>query len=303
MTGDSIDGGWPWRPGRLDKLRAMTRRIILRTLGDRGEARLHGAYHGVLRKIGRFGPPENPATLALLGSVAARSRTIIDVGANVGRYAWFLRRRARPGATLIAVEPHPGTARLLRTAVGAFPGSTILELAASDRDGGAGLMVPDGAFGSPVTGLAWVKAPADTDHGSSIAISLRRLDGLISDGTVAANGPVLLKIDVEGGEGRVLRGADELLRQHRPIIYLECQVAHLARQGETADEVWALLALAGYRLFASTPDGLVPMRAVDDRVINYLAIPDLDGRDDDERLDPLAIGEILDAWAARTSRP
>jgi hypothetical protein len=163
-------------------------------------------------------------------------------------------------------------------------------------------MVPDGEFGNPVPGLAWVRAPADTDQTSSIAIGLRRLDGLISDGSVTAIGPVLLKIDVEGGEGRVLRGAAGLLRQHRPIIYLECQVAHLARQGETADDVWDLLERAGYRLFASQAGGVVPMHAVDDRVVNYLAVPDLDGLADEEPLDPVAIVEILDAWAARTSR-
>jgi FkbM family methyltransferase len=302
MTGHSIDGPPAWRPGPRDKLRALARRLVLRTLGNRGEERLHEAYHGVLRRTGRFGPPEDDGTVALLSAVSARSRTIIDVGANVGRYAWFLRRGAGPDAKLFALEPHPGTARLLRAAVGALSGSTVLEIAASDRDGSSGLMVPDGSFGTPVPGLAWVRAPADTDEVHSIKIGLRRLDSLVADGTVAVAGPVFLKIDVEGGEGRVLRGADALLRRYRPIIYFECQVASLARQGQTADEVWDELAQAGYGLFASAAGELVPMHAVDDRVVNYFGIPDLDGLGKDKPLDAVAIGAILNAWAARTSR-
>jgi hypothetical protein len=163
-------------------------------------------------------------------------------------------------------------------------------------------MVPDGSFGTPVPGLAWVRATADTGEAGSIEIGLRRLDGLIADGTVTVAGPVFLKIDVEGGEGRVLRGADRLLREHRPIIYFECQVAPLARQGQTADEVWDNLAQAGYGLFASEAGELIPMQSVDDRVVNYFGIPDLDDPGKNIRLDAVAIGAILDAWAARTSR-
>jgi FkbM family methyltransferase len=302
MTGDPIDGGPQWRPGRLDKLRALARRALLGTLGDRGDERLHEAYHRVLRRIGRFGPPEDDATVALLSAIAVRSRTIIDVGANVGRYAWFLRRRARPDARLFALEPHPDAARLLQVAVGALPGSTVLELGASDRDGSAGLVVPDGAFGSPVHGLAWVRAPVDNDPTGAIEIDLRRLDGLIADGIVTVVGPVFLKIDVEGGEGRVLRGAAGLLRRHRPIIYFECQAGPLARQGQTPEEVWRELVQAGYRLFASGVAGLVPMHAVNPQVVNYLGIPDTDGPEREEPLDAAATGAMLDAWAARTSR-
>ena len=301
MTVDRAADRPPWRPGSLGRLRAVARMILLGAVGDRGEERLHAAYHDVLRRTGRFGPPEDQATIAVLGAAAARSRTIIDVGANVGRYAWLLRQRARPETRLYALEPHPGAARLLRNTLRRLPDCAVLELAASDRDGSAGLRVPNGAFGSSVSALAWVEPPHETISEELIGINLRRLDSLVEDGTMKVVGPILLKIDVEGGEGHVLRGAAQLLRRHRPVIYFECQVESLARQGETPDGIWDQLEGAGYHVLANRAGTFVPMSGVDGEVVNYLAVPDLTGADRQGPLERASIEARLDTWAARTA--
>lgn len=289
-----------WRPGRLDRARALARRLLAATLGHRGEAMAHSVYHRFLRSVGRFGPPEDITTMAALRAIASRSRTIIDVGANVGRYSWFLGRHARGNTKLIALEPHPGSARLLRSAVGAVPGSVVLELAAAETDGCAGLIVPTGAFGSSIAGLAWVDSGPHGDAESAIRIRVRRLDGLIEDGTITVVGPVFMKIDVEGGEASVLRGAVGLLKRHRPVIYFECQTALLARHGETPEGVWQGLGRAGYRIFAIRAGAFVPMLGVEPDIVNYLCIPDVATSDGTEPLDVTALGKVLDAWASHT---
>jgi hypothetical protein len=53
----------------------------------------------------------------------------------------------------------------------------------------------------------------------------------------------LLKIDVEGMESAVLRGATNLIRQHRPIIYCEMNRA------DTADELASVLRMLGYDIY------------------------------------------------------
>jgi FkbM family methyltransferase len=288
-----------WQPGALARTRALVRRALLLSMGRRGEELFHAAYHDVLRGTGHFGPPEDQTTLKTLGSVARSSNTIIDVGANVGRYAWFLRRSAPPHAALFALEPNPDAARLLRRTVRRLAGTVVLELAAGERDGPAELILPQGAFGSDVPALSWVQRPGEGRQADAMPIRLRRLDGLIEDGTIVVTGPVLLKVDVEGGEMGVLRGAADLLERYRPIVYLECQAVSLARQGETPADLWNLLEHAGYRLFGSREGQLVPMRQAETEVANYLALPDMPTSDADEPFDRAALDAIIRSWAVR----
>ncbi len=300
-AGEPPPDGSEWRPGRLDRVRALGRRAVISTLGDGVEGRLRGVYHRVLRRAGRFGPPEDEATAAVLAAVAARSRTIFDIGANVGRYAWFLQRHASSRSMLFALEPHPVAARLLRSAVGASPRCMVLEVAAADRDEIAELVVPDDPFGTPVSALAWVRSQRGGKDRRVLRIATRRIDGLIGDGTISVTDPVFMKIDVEGAEGRVLRGAAGLLRRHRPVIYFECQTRSAARQGETPEGVWDELGQAGYRIFANGAGRFVPVDRIQPEAANYLAIPGLDGVDGDQPLDAAAIIAIIDRWATRGS--
>jgi hypothetical protein len=60
--------------------------------------------------------------------------------------------------------------------------------------------------------------------------------------------PSLIKIDVEGGEYKVLRGAERTLRRFRPYIMAECADIMLAEQGSSSSDVLNLLAAFGYRV-------------------------------------------------------
>ena len=59
--------------------------------------------------------------------------------------------------------------------------------------------------------------------------------------------PVALKIDVEGWELDVLRGAAELLRNARPVVLLSVQPDVLPKLGRTVAEVEDFLRTVGYR--------------------------------------------------------
>ena len=58
-----------------------------------------------------------------------------------------------------------------------------------------------------------------------------------------------MKIDVEGAEMKVLRGGENLLREHLPTLFLEVHPKKLRRIGSSAEEVYDLLRDAGYRVF------------------------------------------------------
>jgi len=99
----------------------------------------------------------------------------------------------------------------------------------------------------------------------------------------------------------VLRGAAELLEHARPIIYFECQESSLARQGETASDVWQALVRSGYCILAQRAGHLVAMDGVDESIVNYLAVPDLPRPAGELTVGGVELAAILDAWATRTS--
>jgi FkbM family methyltransferase len=65
--------------------------------------------------------------------------------------------------------------------------------------------------------------------------------------------PAIVKIDVEGAEAEVIRGAAALLRDVHPILFLELHVDELERRGESAQALLAQLTVTGYRF--AEPDG------------------------------------------------
>jgi len=65
--------------------------------------------------------------------------------------------------------------------------------------------------------------------------------------------PAIVKIDVEGAEGEVIRGASALLRTARPVLFLELHLDELERRGESVENLLRTLDENGYRF--AEPDG------------------------------------------------
>lgn len=144
-----------------------------------------------------------------------------DVGANKGSYLYWMSRWA---GKVVAFEPQPGLADYLSRACRSLGLSnvTVERSGVSDVSGTRNLYVP--SENSPEASLV---CHADA---RSIPISVVALDDYFGPAERVA----LLKIDVEGGELDVLKGAERILRQHRPVLLLECEQRHLS-QGTVAD--------------------------------------------------------------------
>jgi FkbM family methyltransferase len=131
---------------------------------------------------------------------------VIDIGANIGNHAVFF--AAVLGAPVHALEPYGPSHELLEINIAAngLDGRVVpYRLAAGDTAGAASPRPgPPGNLGA--TRMAFGEGD----------VSVRRLD------TLDLRGPVgLLKVDVEGAEPAVLRGAERLIRTWLPDVMVE----------------------------------------------------------------------------------
>jgi FkbM family methyltransferase len=190
----------------------------------------------------------------------------IDAGANVGLIASPMAAAVGRGGAVWAIEPLPrNLARLqrLRDAndlsqltilpVALAATASTAELRLSAAPGGSGW----GSFVSPWAGEATVSVPTAP------------LDDLVA--SHAPDRPLrLLKVDLEGYEREMLRGATATLTDHRPVVACEFHDPLLRAAGSSSGDLLAAFADLGY-----APDDASRRlaTALDGRVVDLLLVP------------------------------
>ena len=179
--------------------------------------------------------------------VVAPGMTVLDVGASFGLYAVAAAREVGPSGRVVAFEPARRTAAALRLHLawnGVADRVEVMEAVVSDRSGRetfweqgtsfvASVLEPaaraeDGSFPTPVEA---VRLPAVT------------LDGFCAE---RALDPDVVKVDVEGNETRVVRGARRILAARRATLFVEVHDAFAEAAGGSVDDLFAELAAAGW---------------------------------------------------------
>jgi len=154
---------------------------------------------------------------------------VYDIGANVGYYTLLAAVLVGEEGKVYAFEPLPRNVDFLRKHVklNSFDHVNIIEAAVSDRSGRA-------AFD-----LGASSAMGHISESGEIDVRLVCLDDFL--GARDIQPPDFMKVDVEGAEFEVLRGARSLLKQHHPILFLD------THQREAHQPAIALLEELGYK--------------------------------------------------------
>ena len=150
---------------------------------------------------------------ALLSSLLDEGDWAIDVGANIGHYTKRMSDLVGQAGRVIAFEPVVDTFSLLAANVQncEFQNVTLLNAAAADATGLASISIPHFENGT----LNYYEASIN-DEDQGLSVMTMAIDSLQLDTRVR-----LLKIDAEGHELAVLRGAINLLRRCKPILIVE----------------------------------------------------------------------------------
>jgi FkbM family methyltransferase len=168
-----------------------------------------------------------------------RVATVLDVGANRGQFAVHARHRW-PNATVISFEPLPLAAARMRALFARDPNVRVEELALGASSGWADLHLSradDSSSLLPI-GAQQVKLFPGTDEVGTTPVRVQRLDDVLAAADLSR--PVLLKIDVQGGELGVLQGAATVLGAI-DVIICECSWLELYDGQALADDVIAFL--------------------------------------------------------------
>jgi FkbM family methyltransferase len=181
----------------------------------------------------------------------------LDVGAHKGRYTYWMRRAVGPGGRVRAFEPQPRLAAYLEAAVArlGWRNVEVRRCAVGDAVGSAVLHVP---------GERGVSAGASLDSAAyaegsplHLACEVTTLDRE----TEGVSRVALVKVDVEGHEWQVFRGAERLLRGDAPVLLFECERRHL--RDHAMAEVFGWLEGLGYEGAFFAPVALRPLAEFD----------------------------------------
>lgn len=145
---------------------------------------------------------------ALFAEAARRARVVYDLGAHVGFYTLAAARHQPAGGHVYAFEPHPRNLSFLRRhlALNRAANATVIAAAVADRSGRAALRE------GPTPATAQLAADG------TVHVPVVALDEMVIAGRLPP--PELVKIDVEGADPAVLRGAERILRDARPTLFL-----------------------------------------------------------------------------------
>jgi FkbM family methyltransferase len=162
----------------------------------------------------------------------------IDVGCHLGVMLHQMVTLA-PGGTHHAFEPVPYKAAWLWRK---FPTVTVHQLALSDHDS-----VDQFYVNNDSSALSALRPAEGTDVNDAISVETRCLDDVVPDDLPIG----FVKIDAIGAEPLVMKGADRLLRKHRPMVLFESSQASLGYFDLTASMIYDYLVDdLGYQLLS-----------------------------------------------------
>jgi FkbM family methyltransferase len=173
-------------------------------------------------------------TLAILGKLLKHGDTFVDCGAHQGLFTVVAAAIVGSAGSVIAFEPVPSSAAMLveNVRLNGFENVQVIKCALADTEGTRQFFISGGAAGTSSFVLG---------EGTEIIVDTTTLDRAIGDLPVR-----LVKVDVEGAELAVLRGADKLLASDADWI-IEIEPSNLARQGTRTEDLVDVLTSSGRR--------------------------------------------------------
>lgn len=193
-----------------------------------------------------------PNTANALAQLSKPGNVVFDIGANVGSHTLPLAKLVGTEGMVYAFEPVEWARKKLKRNIelNSFKNIRLVPVALSDQIQMHGSEQFRASF--KITSQADVGADGELTQNWWNACDHLDTDFDTLDAFVKKNGLIrldLIKLDVDGYEGKVMRGAIKTLDHFRPIILMEIAPSWAKARGESLSEIVNNLSNIGYRFF------------------------------------------------------
>jgi FkbM family methyltransferase len=186
-----------------------------------------------------------PETIPVFLRLVTPDSVVLDIGAHTGIYSLLAARRSCT-ATIHAIEPVPRVFALLEANVARNKALNVQchRLAFAEEEKVTQLYVPRQPFPMMTSML-----PGWREDSEAIEMSTLTVDSFVAQ--LEIDRVDVIKLDTEGTEALVLKGAECVLRESQPFVFCEVLLV-----GNTAKKLGSLFTKAGYSSFLLAEDGV-----------------------------------------------
>lgn len=191
-----------------------------------------------------------PELSRIMSRVLRPGDSFIDCGANIGYFSCMAATLVgHRGGQVVSIDANPYCIERIRDskAVGHYANLHIIPCAVGDRDGQIEFNLANDRMYSSLANLNGLDF---TSTKSTIVVPLRKLDDILRESSFECRRPVrLIKLDVEGAEIDVLRGAEDAINaKSLDYIYVEIHDKQIRLRGQDPQRLLSLLAARGFEL-------------------------------------------------------
>ncbi|MFN0187174.1 MAG: FkbM family methyltransferase [Bacteroidia bacterium] len=192
-------------------------------------------------------------------SISRDNCVILDIGANCGQFSLVLAAALlKSGLSqfkIHAFEPNPYVYQLLRSNLDINPQLdqyvSCHQLAVGNEVGEIGF-----TFDPKNSGAGAITQAPENLGKENIKTRIDRLNNIVEALTISRID--FIKIDVEGFEPEVLAGAEKVIKEFHPWLYVEITPAWFQQRGHSADSVISKLLGWGYELLGEYNEEFLP---------------------------------------------
>lgn len=200
--------------------------------------------------ISRFTPTSHPVARRKQILESYKIDTVLDIGANSGQFAQQLRGDIGYTLRILSFEPLSAAFELLKANAKADPAWEVFHFAIGDTEETREINIAENSYSSSLLNMlpSHLKSAPSSKYIGKEVIDIKTLDALFGDLCKTAKN-VYMKIDTQGFESRVLKGAEKSLA-HINTIQMEMSLVPLYDGGLLFNEMCSLMSTKGYTLVA-----------------------------------------------------
>jgi FkbM family methyltransferase len=201
----------------------------------------------IIRERGRYSHND----LIIMHTLMHKGDFVVDVGANIGWYTLFFSAFVGLDGLVLAIEPEKKNLAVLRRNIlkNSIDNTAVFPGAVSEARGKGQLFHSRENSGDHM--LDVTEEVSFREHTDVFVDTLDRLIAKYGKGRL----PAFIKIDAQGSEPKILRGAREALKDYQPVIMIEYSPAHMYQCGMSGFEIFAFIESYHYIPLRQLGDG------------------------------------------------